>query len=85
MVSKKDSNKARLQRHKRVRAKISGTAERPRLDVFRSAKNIYAQVIDDVAGNPRIRLDCREELYRVRRQQGSSQEDWSDRCRALQG
>ena len=50
MVSKKDSNKARLQRHKRVRAKISGTAERPRLDVFRSAKNIYAQVIDDVNG-----------------------------------
>ena len=51
MVSKKDSNKARLQRHKRVRAKINGTADRPRLDVFRSAKNIYAQVIDDVAGN----------------------------------
>ena len=51
MVSKKDSNKARLQRHKRVRAKISGTAERPRLDVFRSAKNIYAQVIDDTTGN----------------------------------
>ena len=50
MVSKKDSNKARLQRHKRVRAKISGTAERPRLDVYRSAKNIYAQVIDDVNG-----------------------------------
>ena len=48
MVSKKDSYKARLQRHKRVRAKISGTAERPRLDVFRSAKNIYAQVIDGV-------------------------------------
>ena len=45
MVSKKDSNKARLQRHKRVRAKINGTADRPRLDVFRSAKNI-----DDVAG-----------------------------------
>lgn len=50
MVSKKDANKARLQRHKRVRAKISGTAERPRLDVYRSAKNIYAQVIDDVNG-----------------------------------
>ena len=44
MVSKKDSNKARLQRHKRVRAKINGTADRPRLDVFRSAKNIYAGV-----------------------------------------
>ncbi|MDR3766179.1 MAG: 50S ribosomal protein L18 [Butyricicoccus sp.] len=50
MVSKKDSNKARLKRHKRVRSKVSGTAQRPRLDVFRSAKNIYAQVIDDVAG-----------------------------------
>lgn len=59
MVSKKDSNKARLQRHKRVRAKINGTADRPRLDVFRSAKNIYAQVIDDVARcYPGIRLDC---------------------------
>lgn len=50
MISKKDSNKARLQRHKRVRAKIAGTAERPRLDVYRSAKNIYAQVIDDANG-----------------------------------
>lgn len=50
MVSKKDSNRARLQRHKRVRSKINGTAERPRLDVYRSAKNIYAQVIDDTTG-----------------------------------
>jgi len=51
MVKKPDSNKARLQRHKRVRGKISGTVERPRLDVFRSAKHIYAQIIDDVAGH----------------------------------
>ena len=50
MVNKADNNKARLNRHKRVRGKISGTAERPRLNVFRSAKNIYAQIIDDVAG-----------------------------------
>ena len=50
MVSRKDSNKARLVRHKRVRAVISGTPERPRLCVFRSAQHIYAQVIDDVAG-----------------------------------
>ncbi|MGN0171679.1 MAG: 50S ribosomal protein L18 [Acutalibacteraceae bacterium] len=50
MVSKKDSNKARLHRHVRVRGKISGTAARPRLNVYRSAKHIYAQVIDDVAG-----------------------------------
>ena len=50
MVSRKDSNQARLKRHKRVRAKISGTAERPRLAVYRSNANISAQIIDDVAG-----------------------------------
>ena len=50
MVSKPDSNKARLKRHARVRAKISGTAACPRLDVFRSNSNIYAQLIDDVNG-----------------------------------
>ena len=50
MVSRKDSNEARLKRHKRVRAKISGTAERPRLCVYRSNANISAQIIDDVAG-----------------------------------
>ena len=49
MVKKIDKNAQRLKRHKRVRANISGTAERPRLDVFRSANHIYAQVIDDVA------------------------------------
>ena len=50
MVKKFDSNAQRLKRHKRVRAHISGTPARPRLDVFRSAKNIYVQVIDDVNG-----------------------------------
>ncbi len=50
MVTKRDSNKQRLQRHKRVRGKISGTKECPRLNVFRSSKHIYAQIIDDVAG-----------------------------------
>ncbi|MCQ2431042.1 MAG: 50S ribosomal protein L18 [Clostridia bacterium] len=50
MVSRKDSNAQRLKRHKRVRAKISGTVERPRLCVFRSNKDISARVIDDVAG-----------------------------------
>ena len=50
MVSRKDANKARLKRHKRVRAKISGTASRPRLAVYRSNANISAQIIDDVAG-----------------------------------
>ncbi len=50
MVKKPDKNKARLTRHKRVRGKVSGTAERPRLNVFRSTNNIYAQLIDDVKG-----------------------------------
>ena len=50
MVSKIDKNAARLRRHTRVRGKISGTAEMPRLNVFRSSKHIYAQIIDDVAG-----------------------------------
>lgn len=50
MVNKPDSNKARLRRHERVRGKISGTPECPRLCVFRSSKHIYAQVIDDVNG-----------------------------------
>ena len=50
MITKPDSNKARLKRHARVRSKISGTPECPRLDVFRSAKHIYVQVIDDVSG-----------------------------------
>ena len=50
MVNKVDTNKARLNRHRRVRGKISGTAECPRLDVFRSTNNIYAQIIDDVRG-----------------------------------
>ena len=50
MVTKPNSNKARLKRHARVRAKVSGTAACPRLDVFRSNSNIYAQLIDDVTG-----------------------------------
>ncbi len=50
VISKPDKNKIRQKRHARVRGKISGTADRPRLNVFRSNKNIYAQVIDDVAG-----------------------------------
>ena len=50
MITKSDKNKVRQRRHTRVRGKISGTAERPRLNVYRSNKNIYAQLIDDVAG-----------------------------------
>ncbi len=50
MINRPDTRSQRLKRHKRVRAKISGTPERPRLNVFRSETNIYAQIIDDVNG-----------------------------------
>ena len=50
MVRKPNTNAQRLVRHKRVRGKISGTPERPRLNVYRSEANIYAQIIDDVNG-----------------------------------
>ncbi len=50
MINKKDKNKVRKGRHYRVRNKVSGTAARPRLNVYRSTVHIYAQVIDDVAG-----------------------------------
>ncbi len=51
MIKRPNTNAQRIKRHKRVRAKISGTPECPRLNVFRSEKHIYAQIIDDVAGN----------------------------------
>ena len=51
MITKKDKNQDRIIRHARVRKKVSGTAERPRLSVYRSTNHIYAQIIDDVKGN----------------------------------
>jgi large subunit ribosomal protein L18 len=51
MIKRPDTKAQRLKRHKRVRGKISGTPEIPRLNVFRSEKHIYAQIIDDVAGH----------------------------------
>ena len=50
MLQKIDKNKARKKRHLRVRNHVSGTAQRPRLNVYRSLSNIYAQVIDDEKG-----------------------------------
>ena len=51
MVKRADKNRQRLKRHLRVRGKISGTPERPRLSVFRSNNHMYAQIIDDTVGN----------------------------------
>ena len=50
MINRPNTKAQRLHRHKRVRSKVSGTPERPRLNVFRSETNIYAQIIDDTKG-----------------------------------
>lgn len=50
-IKGKKKAQGRIRRHKRVRARVSGTTARPRLNVFRSTTNIYAQVIDDTVGN----------------------------------
>ena len=63
MVSRKDANKARLKRHKRVRAKISGTAARPRLCVYRSNANIRAQIIDDTNGVTLVSASTLEKAF----------------------
>ena len=63
MVSREDKNKNRLYRHKRVRAKISGTTERPRLCVYRSNDNIYAQVIDDAVGKTLVAASSTEKEF----------------------
>ena len=60
MISKIDKNTDRKKRHERVRVKISGTAERPRLCVYRSLNNIYAQIIDDVAGNTLVACSSKD-------------------------
>ena len=63
MVSKVNKNAMRLKRHVRVRGKISGTPERPRLNVFRSTANIYAQIIDDVNGVTLVSANTLEQEF----------------------
>ena len=63
MVSRPDTKAKRIKRHQRIRGKISGTPERPRLCVFRSEKHIYAQIIDDVAGNTLVAAASNEKDF----------------------
>ncbi len=63
MIKRPDTNAQRLKRHKRVRGKISGTPERPRLNVFRSGTNIYAQIIDDVAGKTLVSASSLDKAF----------------------
>ena len=63
MINRPNTKAQRLKRHKRVRGKISGTPERPRLNVFRSETNIYAQVIDDVSGKTLVSASSLEKDF----------------------
>lgn len=64
MIKLQDKNKIRVRKHVRVRKKIAGTAERPRLSVFRSASHIYAQVIDDISGNTLVTASTLDEAIK---------------------
>ena len=66
MIKKTDRKMERTRRHIRVRRKISGTAERPRLCVYRSNTNIYAQIIDDVAGNTLVSASTLDKEVKVK-------------------
>ena len=63
MVNRPNTAAQRQKRHARVRGKISGTPERPRLCVFRSESNIYAQIIDDVAGNTLVAASTADQEF----------------------
>ncbi|ACZ01722.1 50S ribosomal protein L18 [Streptobacillus moniliformis] len=65
MIKKVDRNLARVRKHKSIRAKISGTPERPRLTVFRSLTNIFAQLIDDTTGRTLVSASTIEKGNKV--------------------
>lgn len=74
MINKQSKNVSREKRHFRVRKKISGTAERPRLNVYRSEMNIYAQVIDDLAGTTLVSASTLDKEIKEKLSVGSNKE-----------
>jgi len=64
MINKPNKNEIRLRKHDRVRKKIEGTTDRPRLNVFRSLKNIYVQIIDDSTGNTLVAASSLDEAIK---------------------
>ena len=60
MITKIDKNKVRMKRHARVRSRLAGTTERPRLNVYRSNKHIYAQIIDDAKGETLVQASSQD-------------------------
>ncbi len=74
MLKTKSRSLSRKRRHRRVRSKVSGTPERPRLNVFRSNKNIYAQVIDDQSGSTLVAASSLDGKLRSDLKRGSNRE-----------
>lgn len=74
MITKEDRNLARQRRHLRVRKRINGTTARPRLNVFRSNKHIYAQVIDDVTGVTLVSASTMDKEFGTEAKTGASVE-----------
>ena len=65
MIKKLDRNKLRQKKHKSIRKKIAGTAQRPRLSVYRSLKNIFVQIIDDVTGKTLVSASTIEKNAKI--------------------
>ncbi|KAB3528875.1 50S ribosomal protein L18 [Alkaliphilus serpentinus] len=74
MFKKVSKNLTRLKRHRRVRSKVHGTSERPRLNVYRSLTNIYAQIIDDVAGHTLVAASSLDNEVKGKVANGGNQE-----------
>jgi large subunit ribosomal protein L18 len=64
LLKKVDKNQKRIERHNRIRNKITGTPERPRLNIFKSSKHIYAQVIDDATGTTLVSASTQDKELR---------------------
>lgn len=74
MILKVGKNEIRQRKHERVRKRISGTPERPRLNVFRSLKHIYAQIIDDTTGSTLVSASTVDEALKGKLNSGGNKE-----------
>ena len=74
MITKPDKDRSRARRHRRIRARLAGTESRPRLNVFRSNKHIYAQVVDDSTGTTLVAASTLDKEFTAEPQSGSTVE-----------
>lgn len=85
MIKKQYSNQARLRRHQRVRKKVSGTTQRPRLAVFRSATHIYAQVIDDTRSRTLVAASSRDSQFAAEAKNAEPLAENDETAQAIKG